>query len=263
MTTNPDNRDLEINALVDGELDAHTRAEVEVWLANNPRSAERARQYRQINADLHKAFDGVLDEPVPAALHPAIIAARRTPGFWRRPAMAAAAALLVMVGGLGAWTASAILVPGPTASDALVAEAARAYAVYEPELLHPVEVTAADPDHLNNWLSNRTGRTLAAPDLTASGFRLLGGRLLPSTVGPAAQFMYQDMSLQRVTLYLRPGNGGDGAGELRLASGEGWNAFSWGYSRISVVMVGDLAADDLRTLAEIAYEQANARSAGQ
>ncbi|NOZ33465.1 MAG: anti-sigma factor [Alphaproteobacteria bacterium] len=254
MTTAPDNRDLEINALVDGELDASTQAEVEAWLATNPKSAEQASAYRQFNTDLHQIFDKVLDEPIPAALHPALINARRTALWWRRPMMAAAAVLLVLIGGLGMWAANAVLVPGPAASDTLVAEATRAYAVYVPELLHPVEVTASDPDHLNNWLSSRTGRTLVAPDLTGNGFRLLGGRLLPSADGPAAQFMYQDTGGRRVTLYLRPGDGAEPR-EFAAASGDGWNAFSWGYPQIACVIVGDLEPPELRALAESAYRQ--------
>jgi hypothetical protein len=34
--------------------------------------------------------------------------------------------------------------------------------------------------HLIQWLSKRLGRQLIAPDLTAGGFQLMGGRLLPA-----------------------------------------------------------------------------------
>ena len=41
-----------------------------------------------------------------------------------------------------------------------------AYAVYAPEVRHPVEVAATQQEHLVQWLSKRLGRPLKVPDLT-------------------------------------------------------------------------------------------------
>lgn len=97
-------------------------------------------------------------------------------------------------------------------------QAALAHAVFQPEQRHPVEVTAAEQDHLVQWLSRRLARPLAVPQLREQGFELMGGRLLPggggqsppSATAPAgpppsgvrAQFMYQNTRGVRITLYL-------------------------------------------------------------
>ena len=74
--------------------------------------------------------------------------------------------------------------------------------MYAAEKLHVVEVGADQKDHLVGWLSKRVGTPLVAPDLTAEGFSLVGGRLLPASGKPAAQFMYQDRSGTRISLYV-------------------------------------------------------------
>jgi anti-sigma factor RsiW len=77
-----------------------------------------------------------------------------------------------------------------------------AHAVYQPQQRHPVQVPAAQQEHLVQWLSKRLGRPLKVPVLTAQGYELVGGRLLPGDTGARAQFMYQNSAGERVTLYL-------------------------------------------------------------
>jgi anti-sigma factor RsiW len=81
-------------------------------------------------------------------------------------------------------------------------QAAVAHVVFQPEVRHPVEVAAAQQEHLVQWLSKRLGRNLKVPVLADQGFELVGGRLLPGDDGARAQFMYQNANGQRVTLYV-------------------------------------------------------------
>ena len=60
--------DADLQAFVDGRLDAKRRAEVEAYIAANPEAARTVDAYRAQNAALHAAFDGVLNEPLPEAL---------------------------------------------------------------------------------------------------------------------------------------------------------------------------------------------------
>jgi len=77
--------------------------------------------------------------------------------------------------------------------------------VYAVDVRHPIEVTAAEQDHLSQWLSNRLRRHVAPPDLSALGYHLLGGRLLATERGGAAAlFVYDDAQGNRVSLLLRP-----------------------------------------------------------
>jgi hypothetical protein len=55
-----------LQAYVDGELDADSVARVDAALANDAVLARRVQQARAVRAQLHAAFDPVLDEPVPA-----------------------------------------------------------------------------------------------------------------------------------------------------------------------------------------------------
>ena len=79
-----------------------------------------------------------------------------------------------------------------------------AHAVYTPEVRHPVEVHADQEAHLTAWLSKRLGAPLKPPALADAGYQLVGGRLLPGATGSVAQFMYEDASHQRLTLYVQP-----------------------------------------------------------
>ena len=92
--------------------------------------------------------------------------------------------------------------PRRAGAQEFVHAAAVAHAVYSPEKRHPVEVAAAEQQHLVQWLSRRLDRPLKLPDLSAQGYTLVGGRLLPGDKGPRAQFMFEGAGGERVTLYI-------------------------------------------------------------
>jgi len=128
-------------------------------------------------------------------------------------AQIAAAILLFLLGGVAGWTVAEIgglPVWGVTAAArTIIADAIAAHRTFAVELRHPVEVPSAQQAHLGEWLSNRLGRPLIVPDLTTLGLQLMGGRLLPSEGGPAAQLMYDNGRGERLTLYLRVGITGE------------------------------------------------------
>lgn len=55
-------------AYADGEVDADLRRQIEAAMAIDPSIAERIARHRNLRADLGAAFNGVLDEPIPAQL---------------------------------------------------------------------------------------------------------------------------------------------------------------------------------------------------
>lgn len=118
--------------------------------------------------------------------------------------MAVAASWLAVGAGVGAVIGGSVPrsfeVPSQAPAFARLADVA--YAVYLPEVRHPVEVGAAHHAHLRSWLSMRLGQPLSVPSLREYGYTLVGGRLLPGEPGPAAQFMYEDLAGARVTLYV-------------------------------------------------------------
>src|SRR5690606_13281940 len=118
-----------------------------------------------------------------------------------RLSQVAAALVLVMLGGVIGWTGRDAVTPVEASSDRLIDSAVVAHALYSGENRHAVEVTAADRDHLVSWLSNRVTQPVNPPDLSAEGFALVGGRLLPPSeyteTGPAAQLMYENAASER------------------------------------------------------------------
>jgi anti-sigma factor RsiW len=207
--------DDELHALVDGRLDPAQRESLLLRLARNPQAHatwQAWQRQREALAGLHREW---LDAEVPAALaaaaHQASSRQQQAGRWWRWGGMAAG---VLCAFGLG-WMSHARLGPnlgaeGTTASRALppggvrefVHQASVAHMVYAPELRHPVEVTAAQQEHLLQWLSKRLQRPVKVADLSAEGYALVGGRLLPGSDGARAQFMFQDKAGERITLYL-------------------------------------------------------------
>jgi anti-sigma factor RsiW len=86
---------------------------------------------------------------------------------------------------------------------ALSQEAAASYAVYAPDCVHPVEVRADNRAVLLEWAAQRLKRPVTIPDLAASGYRFMGGRVVATAHGPAAMFMYDDDKGTRLVLLTR------------------------------------------------------------
>src|SRR5262249_10361124 len=150
---------------------------------------------------IRNRFGAVAREPVPARFDLDQLAHATWP--WK--SVAAAAVIAFLLGGSLGWLGHDLVGSDAEAQrgrfQAFTAEAVDAYNLYVVEVRHPVEVPAADADHLVQWLSKRVGYPLRAPDLEKLGLKLVGGRLLPGPTGPAAFFMYEAPSGERYTIY--------------------------------------------------------------
>jgi anti-sigma factor RsiW len=246
-----------LQAFVDGAVGPAERAAVEAALQADPDAARRVMRLIEQKRLLKERFDPVMLEPVPERLR------LRRPG-WIGYARAAAV--------LGAGIAIGLVMPTPwrtgsqhapvasvpvTAIAGLPARAARAHAVYAAEVRHPVEVDASQQEHLVAWLSKRLGTPLKVPVLADEGFELLGGRLLPGPEGPVAQFMYQETSGKRLTLYVSARAKQEGPTAFRFAQ-EGpvsvfyWIDGNWGYA-----LSGEIDKPSLSRVSTSVYRQLN------
>lgn len=258
-----------LHAFVDGQLDAAQVAAVLRYLQQHPEAAVRTAHWHAQRMALRRLHRAAEPGSTSDALTQAVMRRRRT--RWNPWAQAAAAVLLTAMGaaGMQAWQqishASATLA---AATPQFVQDATVAYAVYAPEVRHPVEVTAQEEAHLVQWLSHRLGRPLAAPDLQGQGFHLLGGRLLPgepakgTTAAAAdaaarAQFMYEDAHGRRVTLYVAVFPPGVAPRETAFRSVKSANgtAFYWVDHGYGYALNGDLPASQLQHLASDIYDQ--------
>ena len=248
MSPNP-LTDEKLQAFVDGRLDEAERRAVEALLAEDPDAAARAQAYRQQTEALHAAFDPVLKEPLPARLREA------RPGRAMGLRELAAAAVLLLIGGTGGWWANN-WVGGPRAGieHSLTGEAALAHRVYTKEVRHAVEVPADEEAHLVAWLSKRLDAPLAAPDLTGSGFELVGGRLLPASQGAAAHLMYENMAGDRLTLYVRTNREG-GETAFRFEQDGEVSAFYWLDGPLAYAVLAEAEREILLPLARAVYNE--------
>ncbi len=238
----------DLHAYVDGQLNAARRQEVESYLAENPEAAAQVRHYRDINQGLHALYDPVLSEPLPPQLSV-------TPRPRRWPVRAAAALGGVALGAVLGWVLKPTVLsiePGP--QELLAQPAVYAHRVFAVEKLHPVEVTAADEQHLIKWLSRRLDTPLKAPSLTGQGYALVGGRLLPSTDLMAAQFMYQKQNGQRITLYIRRGVWSNATSGFSYLHENGVGTFYWVDGPLGYALSGDVDKSELLALAHSVYQ---------
>ncbi|WP_029524828.1 anti-sigma factor family protein [Polaromonas glacialis] len=264
----------QINALVDGQLPDHQQAEAMQRLASNPAALETLRSWQAQREALRALHAPVLEEPFPESL---LAAARRshtsrlhvTP-WWRWGGMAAA---MVLAFGLG-WLFHGQMDPRGTpplasvqrqSAQDFMRQASVAHAVFSPEVRHPVEVTAAQQEHLVQWLSKRLGKPLKVPLLAAQGYELVGGRLLPGDSRARAQFMFQNPAGSRVTLYLgalndpAPGavaQKNDTAQTAFRYSADGpVSSFYWVDQDFGYALSGTLPREELMRLAQLVYQQ--------
>jgi anti-sigma factor RsiW len=197
----------ELHAYVDDRLDAVRRREVERYLDAQPEVARRVAAYRTQRDGLRGAHAGYAAEPIPPELNLSRLLEarlRRRPVWW---GIAAAVVLSLGLGGAAGWYLGASPKPSriELAMSLLQQQAMASHEVYAVDRRHPIEVTAAEGDQLSQWLSNRLRRSVAAPDLSALGYRLLGGRLLATERGGAAAlFVYDDPQGNRLSVLLRP-----------------------------------------------------------
>ncbi len=119
-------------------------------------------------------------------------------------------------------------------------------------MAHPVEVSVAQEAHLLRWLSKRLGRQLAAPDLAAFGYRLMGGRLRPAGSAAAAQLIYEDASGKRLPVYVRAADGTETA--FRFQQEGDAATFAWIDQGFGFAVTATAGRDELLPIAEAVYK---------
>ncbi len=152
------------------------------------------------------------EAPIPARLRVAAIAANRNRRHRALLGRVAAACLIFTAGAGTGWLVNTMSGPAQQAAvsapDQVAQLAVAAHRLFVSDPAHPVEVGAERGDHLASWISTRLNHALPVPDLTAYGFRLIGGRILPGGEDAAAQIMYEDAQRQRLTIYIKTGEDG-------------------------------------------------------
>ncbi len=242
----------DLHAYVDGQLSAARRQMVEDRLRRDPDIAGRVADFQAQREVIRAAFASSAAGPLPTELSLAhIIGSRRDRGrkrFWR---MAASVVLALGMGGGAGWFLHGLAGDGQTtrAIALLSQEAVTSHVVYAVDVRHPIEVPGSEAPHLQQWLSNRLKRVVVAPDLSALGYHLVGGRLLATELGGAAALlMYDDARRNRISVLLRPM-----MPDVRVAGEpiqrDGVNGLAWIANGLGIAVVAALPESDLTPLA--------------
>lgn len=262
---NPD----EMHVLVDQLPPEAQRQALAALTLEDPEAAATLAAWLEQRAGLMELHLDVLDEAFPATLRQAAVrvtALRRSLNrSWQHAGIAAGFVLAFGVGWtshgqLAANQAPSVIAASGMAQHEFVRQASFAHAVYLPEKRHPVEVTAAEQDHLVQWLSKRLGKPLKVPQLSAQGYELVGGRLLPGDIGARAQFMFQNEQGQRITLYLgaiAQKSAKPEAGETRFSYQADGAApsFYWFDQDFGYALSGNVSREKLIALATLVHQQ--------
>jgi len=248
----------DLQGFVDGALDRRRRAEVESYLAAHEAVAARVAMDIALRDAMRTALDPIAEEPIPANLNLNRLVERvyRPRQDWMRHYswQAAAAVVLMLVGGTSGWTLRSVTERPVNGIASLAREATDSYAVFAPDLGRPVEIKASDEPALIKWASKRLERKVAIPNLSSSGYRFIGGRVVPTPHGPAALYMFENKAGTRLVMLSRPMKIDRDAPLVPGSSGD-TASVSWAQDGLGFSLVGPLSANVLQPIADNAKAQ--------
>lgn len=239
-----EDQDAMLVAYVDGALDQRQAAEAERLIEADSRAREAVEVFRRTAALLRSACGEQFYPPVPRR---ATTPMRPAPRRW---ALAAAASVLIGVGGFG----SGALWRGTPDSDPL-AEIAEYHGVFSRETRHLVELPPDRVEEMADWVGQGS-RALDPPDLAAASLRLAGGRMLVIDGERVAELMYLRPHGPPVGLCVQRAKGADAP--IRLEQRDGLRLAVWSAGGRRYTLVGELDAGSARDIASRAGGRAGA-----
>ncbi|HEU5297831.1 MAG TPA: anti-sigma factor [Burkholderiaceae bacterium] len=244
----------DLHAYVDNALDATRRKEVQDYLDHNPEVAQKATALAAQRQILRSAFTSVADEPIPDRLS---LAGLLGEGGQRHrwPWQMAAAVLLSF--GLGIYGGLSMHnEPRPAGGVAALAGEARvSYSTYANDADHAVEMGPDQKAELVSWVSRKLKRSISVPDLTKSGYRFTGGRVVATDHGPAGMFVYEGSDGSRLAVMMRPMAREQDTPMMHHSDGS-VGGYAWAARGLGYSLVGTERAEVLHPLADEVRRQA-------
>jgi len=254
-----ENVNMGVNAYLDGELGPEEAAEIEAQLDVDPEARAQFEAFSLQKAQLSDAVDALdakpqnletarLERRLATAIH-----RRCTPrkvivfGAWSRMGSQIAATCALVAFG---WWGHATWFPKPSGVPEYVAEAVGAHLVFAEDMLRPVEFSGDQIGGATEWLSEKIGVPISAPDLSEHGMTLVGSRLLGTKEGPLGQFIYENTNGGRYSLTLSRHLANQPILPFQVAEYPNRSVGHWGTSDIDFALVGDDNATLVQTLAQ-------------
>jgi anti-sigma factor RsiW len=243
---------VDLNALVDGELDAAATAALEQRIAADPVLGAA----RDSIAASHEAVGG-LGRPAPPDDFLRRIeglaaggAAAAKPSRWFASGWQSIAAAIVISAFVASSATYLLVAPRTSSLDELIASGHRRSLL----AASPVDVLSSDRHTVKPWLDARLGVSPPAPDLAAQGYPLVGGRVDVLGQQPVPVLVYRHNE-HTITLVAVPSSAASSP-PVDLASG-GFNMVRWRAVGFEFRAVSDLETDELNAFVR-GYEVATA-----
>ncbi len=234
---------IELNALVDGELDGAAALALEQRIAAEPALRDArdgiaaAREVLgrieapTVSDDFRRRIKAMLEPAAPAAT-PQISRSNWLAG-WQN-----LAATIIVTAFLASGATYLLIGPHGSSLDELIASGHRRSLL----AASPVDVLSSDRHTVKPWLDAKLGVSPPAPDMTAQGYPLLGGRVEVLGQQPVPALVYRHNE-HTITVVAIPSTAADAA-PIDLASG-GFNMVRWRGDGFEFRAVSDLEPDEL------------------
>jgi anti-sigma factor RsiW len=245
--------EFELQAYVDGELSPEEAAAFEERLAENAEQAAAVEAYFEQNRLIREAAD---------AMTPAMTVDLRTARLerqlaqrlaaqsrsWRLPPWLRQAAAAVVLLGAG-WIAHGQYAALDDQPPGYVAEAVGAHRFFADDAFRPVEFSAEASEAALEWAVAKLDRPIAIPTLDPLGLMLVGSRLHGSAEGPFAQFVYEDVEGNRLSLIVAPHPPHLPAYDFTLARFDGTAVGYWSDDILDYALVAETNQTQIEAIA--------------
>ena len=244
-----DTRNL-INAYVDGELDSPGSLAVENHVQGCTSCLAEVENLHALssaieNGELRYKAPAQLKKNVQAAIRAANPRGQRTLFSWRLAGAFAAVVLMVAV----TWTAT---VQRRSSEETKLVDDIVSSHVRSMMANHITDVASSDSHTVKPWFGGKLDYSPPSKDLTAQGFRLVGGRLDYLDGRPVAAVVYQ-RSQHFINLFVWPANHDGIPPEAHLMR-HGYNLIHWTSSGMTYWLISELNLTELNECARLLKE---------
>lgn len=270
--------EVRLSAYLDGQLPEAEVEEINAILAADD-AAHATYEKLKLGSEFGaRAFDRMLQEPIPldlvrnikeagkdedengapklgfAAIPVSAVPAARRSAFW--PQALAASLVIFLAGGFAGYliseqkqtsqVASAQFAPARTWLD----DIADYHRIYAHQTRHLAEVPADDEDHIVEWLTASTGVGFAIPDLSSQSLTFQGARLLVAGGKPTAQLLYRDAENEVFAICFLKSEPVESKTGLTESIRDDLGLITWQRGNASFVVVGPSSDPNLERIAE-------------
>jgi anti-sigma factor RsiW len=117
---------------------------------------------------------------------------------------------------------------------------------------NPVDVISTDRHTVKPWFQGKLPFTFNLPDLGASSFRLIGGKLVYFRRSPGAQLLFEVRRHQVSVFVVQDQAGGAPLGTReKTAREKGFSIENWSEGGLRYIVIGDTTPADIHELAEL------------